>query len=67
MNVTINGEPRTLEADQLTLTGLLENLGLAGKPVVIELDRQPVLPAAYPATRVTDGAELEIVTIAAGG
>lgn len=67
MNLTINGESRTIADGPLTLAGLLEHLGLAGKPVVVELDREAVLPGDHDSTEVRDGAELEIVTIAAGG
>lgn len=67
MNLLLNGSPRTFEADTLTVATLLEALGLGGKPVVVELDREPVFPADYATTTVRDGASVEIVTIAAGG
>ncbi len=67
MNLTLNGSSRSFEADAHTVATLLEALGLGGKPVVVELDREPVFPAAYATTAVRDGASLEIVTIAAGG
>ena len=67
MTLVLNGSPRTFEAGSLTIASLLEALGLAGKPVVVELDREPVFPADYAATEVRDGANVEIVTIAAGG
>lgn len=67
MTLTLNGSPRTFEAGTFTVTTLLDALGLGGKPVVVELDREPVFPADYAATAVRDGASVEIVTIAAGG
>jgi sulfur carrier protein len=67
MTLTLNGSSRSFEADNFTVATLLDALGLAGKPVVVELDREPVFPADYAATRVPDGANVEIVTIAAGG
>lgn len=67
MTLVLNGSPRTFEAGSLTIATLLEALGLAGKPVVVELDREPVFPADYAATEVRDGANVEIVIIAAGG
>lgn len=67
MTLTINGTSRTFEHPVPDVPALLELLGLAGKPVVVELNREPVLPARYPTTCLDDGAELEIVTIAAGG
>lgn len=67
MTLTLNGSPRTFEAEALCVASLLEALGLGGKPVVVELDREPVFPADYASTAVRDGASVEIVTIAAGG
>lgn len=67
MTLTINGTARTFETTEFKIDALLQELGLAGKPVVVELNREAVLPADYLSTAVTDGSELEIVTIAAGG
>jgi len=67
MTLQLNGQARDFEATAFTVSTLLETLGLGGKPVVVELDREPVFPADYTATSVRDGANVEIVTIAAGG
>ena len=66
MNIILNGSPYEIEA-ALPLTGLLEKLGLAGKPVVIELDEQAVFPRDYEKTQVAEGSRIEVVTLAAGG
>jgi len=65
-SITLNGNPHEIQSP-LTLTGLLESLGLGGKPVVIELDEQAVFPRDYEKTEVGSGARIEIVTLAAGG
>lgn len=67
MTLTLNGSARSFEADTHSVASLLDALGLGGKPVVVELDREPVFPADYAKTEVRDGASVEIVTIAAGG
>ena len=67
MNLTLNGSPRSFDANSFTVASLLDSLGFGGKPVVVELDREPVFPADYTTTEVRDGANVEIVTIAAGG
>jgi sulfur carrier protein len=67
MTLVVNGGSRSFEAVELTVAALLDTLGLGGKPVVVELDREPVFPADYASTCVRDGANVEIVTIAAGG
>ena len=67
MTLQLNGQARSFDAAAFTVSSLLDSLGLGGKPVVVELDREPVFPADYAATAVRDGANVEIVTIAAGG
>jgi sulfur carrier protein len=67
MTLLLNGTTREFAADQHTVTSLLDSLGLAGKPVVVELDREAVFRSDYDVTAVRDGATIEIVTIAAGG
>jgi thiamine biosynthesis protein ThiS len=67
MTLTINGAKREFDASEIRLDILLTELGLAEKPVVVELNREAVPPTGYASVTVTDGSELEIVTIAAGG
>jgi sulfur carrier protein len=67
MTIQLNGESRSFDAGALTLSALLDLLGLDGKPVVVELDREAVFAKDYAGTEVKDGAKVEIVMIAAGG
>lgn len=67
MTLTINGETHRLEADELTVSELLDELDLGGKPVVVELNRRALRPDEYPNTPVPDDSSLEIIRIAAGG
>ncbi len=67
MTLRINGAAREFEAGPYTVATLLDELGLAGKPVVVELNLDAVLPADYAMTSVPSSSSLEIVTIAAGG
>lgn len=64
--ITLNGSPHPLPGET-TLDQLLASLGLAEKPVVVELDGEAVFPRDHPQTRIADGARVEIVTLAAGG
>ncbi|MEI6656217.1 MAG: sulfur carrier protein ThiS [Verrucomicrobiota bacterium] len=66
MTIVLNGSTHPLAAP-VTLAALLESLGLAGKPVVVELNEVAVFPRDYTLTLVPDGARLEVVTLAAGG
>jgi sulfur carrier protein len=66
MQIILNGNPHEI-AQSMTLTALLADIGLGGKPVVVELDQQAVFPRDYPEVTFTDGAKVEIVMLAAGG
>lgn len=66
MEITLNGQAHELTGPT-TLSALLESLGLAGKPVVAELNREAVLPRLFPDTRINAGDSLEIIILAAGG
>lgn len=64
--ITLNGSEHAIKA-AVSIGQLLETIGLAGKPVVVELDEQAVFPRDYPHTMVEPGARVEIVALAAGG
>ena len=66
MTLTINGEEREV-IDDFALTSLLADLGLAEKPVVIELNREALPPSQFRECQLSDGDQLEIIVIAAGG
>ncbi|NNC89121.1 MAG: sulfur carrier protein ThiS [Akkermansiaceae bacterium] len=64
--ITLNGEAHPL-GEPAPLPDLLESLGLASKPVVVELDGRALPRSAHPGTVIHPGARLVIVTLAAGG
>jgi sulfur carrier protein len=66
MEITLNGTSRTIEAGS-TVGILLEHLGLADKPVVVELNQRALFSREYAGTVIPDAAVIEIVTLAAGG
>ncbi len=66
VSIRLNGSPHSLDSP-MPLSSLLESLGLAGKPVVVELDENAVFPMDYPNLIVGDGARVEVVVLAAGG
>ncbi|MGD9420658.1 MAG: sulfur carrier protein ThiS [Verrucomicrobiota bacterium JB025] len=66
MTITLNGKPHET-AGPLSLEELLESLGMAGKPVVAELDEKAVFPRDFASTTVEAGAKVEVVALAAGG
>lgn len=66
MTITLNGDSREFDAP-LSMTRLLETLGLAGRPVVVEHNRTALLPREIESAQVADGDVIEIVQITAGG
>ncbi len=66
MTLTINGETQNFN-DDLNLQALLAELGLAEKPVVVELNQKALAPSEFKSQKLKDSDQLEIVTIAAGG
>lgn len=66
MTITLNGQTHELTQPML-LPALLESLGLAGKPVVVEHNHTALLPREMQAAQVQDGDLIEIVQITAGG
>lgn len=66
MSITLNGKPRELDAP-VPVAQLLADLGLTGKPVVVELNHAALAPSEHATAMVADGARVEIVVLAAGG
>jgi thiamine biosynthesis protein ThiS len=64
--ITLNGSPHPLER-VMSIEELLAVLGMAGKPVVVELNEQAVFPRDYASVLLEPGARVEIVALAAGG
>jgi thiamine biosynthesis protein ThiS len=66
LQLTINGEPRTVPAPA-TVASLLQALGLPAAQVAVERNRRLVPRAEHGATALADGDRLEIVTFIGGG
>lgn len=64
--MTVNGDPVELAEDS-TVEGLLASLGLGGKWVVVERNRQPVARADLASTVLAEGDRIELVRAVAGG
>ena len=66
ISVTINGELRPVAAGTTALD-LVESLGLAGRPLAVEVN-ESVVPRARLADRaLVTGDRIEIVTLVGGG
>ncbi|UCH78344.1 MAG: sulfur carrier protein ThiS [Candidatus Coatesbacteria bacterium] len=66
MELVINGERRGVAAG-LTVSALLQELGLEAGRVVVELNRDIVPREQYEATPLHDGDALELVELVGGG
>ena len=66
MNIIVNGESQSLEADA-NLEQLLEMLGLSGKRVAVEVNRDIVPRSDYNSFKLSDNDTIEIVNAIGGG
>jgi len=66
MRLVVNGDELEV-ADGATVLGLLEQLGLGPKWVVVERNREPVERRDIPTTTLADGDRIELVRAVAGG
>ncbi len=66
MNIEINGEIRNFDAP-LSLSALIENMGMKSDRVAIELNHNIVPREHWPQTQLSDGDHLEIVHFVGGG
>jgi len=65
MKLRVNGDERASAA--ATLAALVEELGMQGDRVAVELNREIVPRARWEATALREGDELEIVHFVGGG
>jgi len=66
MRVTINGDTRDI-ADGLTVEALVEELGLAESPVVVQRNDAIIERTRYAETAIAEGDVLELVRFVGGG
>ena len=66
MRVTANGDPVELP-EGATVEELLAALGLGGKWVIVERNREPVARADFAVTVLVEGDQIELVRAVAGG
>ena len=66
MKIILNGKDHPLDK-VINVETLLASIGLAGKPVIVELNKKALFPRGYADSNLQDNDQLEIITIAAGG
>ena len=66
MHIFVNGEQKECR-EPATLAELINQLGMKGDRVAVELNREIVPRAQWPDTKLHDGDRLEIVHFVGGG
>ena len=66
VGIFVNGEPRDVR-EGATVADLLEELGLAAKPVAVEVNRDLVPRQRHGEHQLAAGDRVEIVTLVGGG
>jgi sulfur carrier protein len=66
LTITVNGDLLSVAAGTTALE-VVESLGLAGRPIAVEVNEVVVPRARLAGCMLKDGARLEIVTLVGGG
>lgn len=66
LRLVVNGRPHQAVAGS-TMQSLIDTLGLAGRRVAVERNRELVKRDAWAATALADGDEIEILHFVGGG
>ena len=66
VTIRLNGKERAVAAD-ITVSGLLDELGLVPGMVVVERNREILARESYAAVRLSEGDQLELVHFVGGG
>ena len=66
MSLVVNGEAQVLEGP-LSVDGLVDRLALERRGLAIAVNGEVVPRSTWPARPLTDGDQVEILTIAQGG
>lgn len=66
VTIRLNGKAREVAAD-ITVAGLLDELGLIPGMVVVERNREILARESYAAVRLSEGDRLELVHFVGGG
>jgi thiamine biosynthesis protein ThiS len=66
MQITVNGEATEIPAG-LDMAGLIEHLGLAGRRIAVEVNRELVPRSTFAGHRLCDGDRVEIIHAVGGG
>lgn len=66
INITVNGQTEEV-AGNSSISALINQLNLQGKPVIIELNKEALAASEHNLTTLSQGDCLEILVLGAGG
>lgn len=66
MEIYLNGQPRVL-SEASTVARLLDDIGMAGRRIAVEINRSIVPRSSYAERRIQPGDQVEIVQAIGGG
>lgn len=66
MEIIVNGKPREV-AEQLSAAELIDQLGMAGKRLALEINREIIPRSTFAEHRIQAGDRIEIVQAIGGG
>lgn len=66
IEIQLNGEPRRV-AGPVTVTGLVETLGIAGRRIAVAVNREVVPRSQFAERALADGDRVEILQAVGGG
>lgn len=66
IHIRLNGEPHPLAAG-LTVSGLVEELGLSGRRIAVEINEEIIPRSQHADTQLVDGDQVEVVHAIGGG
>ncbi len=67
MQILINGNPKQIAAESMTIAALVNTLNIAGKRIAIECNGEIVPRSQFAVVLLNDGDKLEIVGAVGGG
>ena len=66
MHITLNGEEKSLK-EGTSLNQLLEQLGIEGKRIAVEINREIIPKSEHAQYEIRDGDKIEVVHAIGGG
>ncbi|MCX5869623.1 MAG: sulfur carrier protein ThiS [Deltaproteobacteria bacterium] len=67
MQIHLNGTPKTITTESMTVARLLQELGIPAASVVVELNKTIIQPDCYAASSLQNNDQVELIRFVGGG